>query len=66
MARLTAGDATVGELAQPHDISVQAISDHIEVLADAGLVSRRKDAKRRPDGYAELDALVGSCDDDPR
>ena len=48
VARLAAGDATVGELADPYDVSVQAVSRHIKVLADAGLVTQRKDAQRRP------------------
>ena len=48
VARLAAGDATVGELADPYDVSVQAVSKHIKVLAEAGLVSQRKDAQRRP------------------
>jgi DNA-binding transcriptional ArsR family regulator len=48
VARLAAGDATVGELADPYDVSVQAVSKHIKVLADAGLVSQTKDAQRRP------------------
>ena len=48
VARLAAGDATVGELAEPYDVSVQAVSKHIKVLADAGLVSQRRDAQRRP------------------
>ena len=48
VARLAVGDATVGELAEPYDVSMQAVSKHIKVLADAGLVSRSKDAQRRP------------------
>ncbi|HEU5082019.1 MAG TPA: metalloregulator ArsR/SmtB family transcription factor [Acidimicrobiales bacterium] len=48
VARLTVGDATVGELAEPYDVSVQAVSKHIKVLAEAGLVTQRKDAQRRP------------------
>jgi len=48
VARLAGGDATVGQLAAPYDVSVQAVSKHIKVLADAGLVSRRRDAQRRP------------------
>ena len=48
VARLAVGDATVGELAEPYDVSVQAVSKHIKVLADAGLVSQSKDAQRRP------------------
>jgi DNA-binding transcriptional ArsR family regulator len=48
VARLAVGDATVGQLADPYDVSIQAVSKHIKVLADAGLVSRSKDAQRRP------------------
>jgi DNA-binding transcriptional ArsR family regulator len=48
VARLAVGDATVGQLAGPYDVSVQAVSKHIKVLADAGLVSQTKDAQRRP------------------
>ena len=48
VARLAVGDATVGELAEPYDVSVQAVSKHIRVLADAGLVSQTRDAQRRP------------------
>ena len=40
VARLTEGDATVGELATPYDVSVQAVSKHLKVLQLAGLVSR--------------------------
>jgi DNA-binding transcriptional ArsR family regulator len=48
VARLAAGDATVNELADPYDVSVQAVSKHLRVLEDAGLVSRSRDAQRRP------------------
>jgi DNA-binding transcriptional ArsR family regulator len=48
VARLAAADATVGELAEPYDVSVQAISKHLKVLEDAGLVSKTKVAQRRP------------------
>ena len=48
VARLAVGDATVGQLAAPYDVSVQAVSKHLKVLEDAGLVSDRKDAQRRP------------------
>jgi DNA-binding transcriptional ArsR family regulator len=48
VARLAVGDATVGELAEPYDVSVQAVSKHIKVLTDAGLVSQSRDAQRRP------------------
>jgi DNA-binding transcriptional ArsR family regulator len=55
VARLTADDATVGELAAPYDVSVQAVSKHLKVLEDAGLVTRSRDAQRRP---AHLEAEV--------
>ena len=48
VARLAAGDATVGELAAPYDVTLQAVSKHLKVLEDAGLVSRSRDAQRRP------------------
>jgi DNA-binding transcriptional ArsR family regulator len=48
VARLTVADATVGELAAPYDVSVQAVSKHLRVLEEAGLVTKRKDAQRRP------------------
>ncbi|GAA4641478.1 ArsR/SmtB family transcription factor [Gordonia humi] len=55
IARLSAADATVNELAQPYDVSLQAVSKHIRVLEDAGLVTRTRDAQRRP---VHLDAEV--------
>ena len=48
VARLAVGDATVGQLAAPYDVSMQAVSKHLKVLEDAGLVSRSRDAQRRP------------------
>lgn len=48
VARLTDGDATVTELAEPYDMSLQAVSKHLRVLEEAGLVTRRRDAQRRP------------------
>jgi DNA-binding transcriptional ArsR family regulator len=48
VARLAAGDATVGELADPYDVSLQAVSKHVKVLADAGLVTQTRHAQRRP------------------
>jgi DNA-binding transcriptional ArsR family regulator len=48
VARLAGADATVGELAEPYDVSLQAISKHVKVLEEAGLVTRSKDAQRRP------------------
>jgi DNA-binding transcriptional ArsR family regulator len=48
LARLADGDSTVNELAEPYAVTVQAVSKHLRVLEDAGLVSRRRDAQRRP------------------
>lgn len=48
VARLSVGDATVGELAAPYDVSIQAVSKHLKVLEEAGLVTRGRDAQRRP------------------
>ncbi len=48
VARLAVSDATVGQLAEPHEVSLQAISKHLRVLEEAGLVSRSRDAQRRP------------------
>ena len=48
VARLTEGDATVGDLAAPYDVSLQAVSKHLKVLEDAGLVTRTREAQRRP------------------
>jgi len=48
VTRLAVGDATVGELAEPYDVTVQAVSKHLKVLEDAGLVSRTREAQRRP------------------
>ena len=48
VARLAVGDATVNELAKPYDVSVQAVSKHLKVLKGAGLVSRSREAQRRP------------------
>lgn len=48
VARLAVADATVNELAAPYDVTVQAVSKHLKVLEDAGLVSRTKEAQRRP------------------
>ena len=48
VARLAVGDATVGQLAAPYDVSLQAVSKHLRVLEEAGLVSRSREAQRRP------------------
>jgi DNA-binding transcriptional ArsR family regulator len=48
VARLTDGDATVSQLGASYDVSLQAVSKHLKVLEEAGLVSRSRDAQRRP------------------
>lgn len=53
LERLSGGEATVGELAAPFDMTFAAVSKHLRVLESAGLVSRGKDAQYRP---ARLDA----------
>ncbi len=55
VARLSRGDATVNELAAPFAITKQAVSKHIQVLEHAGLVTRSRDAQRRP---VHLDAAA--------
>jgi DNA-binding transcriptional ArsR family regulator len=53
LARLSRGEATVGELAEPFDMSFAAVSKHLRVLETAGLVTRGREAQYRP---AQLDA----------
>jgi DNA-binding transcriptional ArsR family regulator len=48
LARLASGEASVTELAQPFAMSQPAVSKHLKVLERAGLVSRGRDAQRRP------------------
>jgi DNA-binding transcriptional ArsR family regulator len=55
VARLSRGPATVSELAEPFAITKQAVSKHIAVLEQAGLVTRSRDAQRRP---VHLDAAA--------
>lgn len=55
IARLSRGPATVNELAEPFAITTQAVSRHIRVLEEAGLVTRTRDAQRRP---VHLDAAA--------
>jgi DNA-binding transcriptional ArsR family regulator len=55
IARLSRGPATVNELAEPFAISKQAVSKHIQVLVNAHLVTRTRDAQRRP---VHLDAAT--------
>jgi len=55
VARLAVGNATVGDLAQPYDVSLQAVSRHLKVLEIAGLVRRTDNAYRSP---VQLEAQV--------
>jgi DNA-binding transcriptional ArsR family regulator len=48
LARLAAGEATVTELAAPFHMSQPAVSKHLKVLERAGLITRGRDAQRRP------------------
>jgi len=48
LARLTHGEATVNELAEPFPMTVQAISKHLKVLERAGLIARERNAQLRP------------------
>ena len=48
LAHLASGEASVNELAEPHDMSQPAISKHLKILERAGLISRGVDAQRRP------------------
>lgn len=48
MARLSTGEATVKELAEPYAMSMQAVSQHIRVLERSGLVSQRRHRQTRP------------------
>ena len=48
LARLSQGEATVNELAEPFDISLPAISRHLKVLEGAGLITRSREAQWRP------------------
>jgi DNA-binding transcriptional ArsR family regulator len=48
VARLSRGEATVNELAEPFSITKQAVSRHIQVLETAGLITRSRDGQRRP------------------
>jgi DNA-binding transcriptional ArsR family regulator len=64
VARLSRGPATVNELAEPYPITKQAVSKHIQVLEQAGLVTRTREAQRRPVHLdaAALERLTGWID----
>lgn len=59
LARLARGEATVNELAKPFEMTQPAISQHLKVLEDAGLIVGRVDGARRPRRLAKagIDAL---------
>jgi DNA-binding transcriptional ArsR family regulator len=64
LAALAGGEASVGELAAPFDVSFQAVSKHVAVLANAGLVDREKRGRIQvcrlvPDPLREADAWLG-------
>src|SRR5271165_801531 len=61
VSRLARGDATVGELAAPFDMSLPGISKHLKVLERSGLISRGRDAQFRP-CHLEGAALDGALD----
>lgn len=65
LARLALGEATVLELAKPFGISQPAVSRHIRVLSDAGLITQRVDGTRRPcrlapDALGEIDRWLAT------
>ncbi|HLT19455.1 MAG TPA: metalloregulator ArsR/SmtB family transcription factor [Thermomicrobiales bacterium] len=65
--RLLSGEATVGELAEPFDISRPAVSQHLRVLRDAGLVTERREGRQRyyriePEPLEEVRAWLASYD----
>ena len=64
VARLSRGEATVNELAEPFAITKQAISRHVQVLEQAGLITRSRDGQRRPCHLvpAALEALTSWID----
>lgn len=64
VARLSRGPATVNELAEPFEMSKQAVSRHIQMLEAAGLVTRSRDAQRRPVALdaAQLERLTAWID----
>lgn len=61
LARLAAGEATVGELAKPFSVSLPAISQHLKVLERAGLVRRSREGQWRP-SRLQVDPLDEAVD----
>jgi DNA-binding transcriptional ArsR family regulator len=64
IARLSRGEATLNELTEPFPITKQAVSRHLRVLEEAGLITRGRDAQRKPCRLnpAALEALTGWID----
>ena len=68
VARLAVGDATVGELADPYDVSVQAVSKHVKVLHYAGFISiedigRERYCTLKQEGFKELQQWMDYFDE---
>ena len=61
LARLCEGEASVGDLAEPFEMSLPAVSKHLKVLEKAGLISRSREAQWRP-ARLEPMALKGVAD----
>jgi DNA-binding transcriptional ArsR family regulator len=61
LARLANGEATVNELAEPFEMSLQAVSRHLKVLEHAGLISRGRQAQFRPCHF-EAESLDSALD----
>lgn len=63
--RLVDGDATVNQIAEPFDMTLQAVSKHLKVLEAAGLVSKGRDGQHRPcrAETASLDLAIDWLDD---
>ncbi|TWC63206.1 helix-turn-helix transcriptional regulator [Herbaspirillum sp. SJZ099] len=61
LARLAAGETTVNELAAPFDMTLPAVTKHLKVLEGAGLITRGRDAQRRPCRLA-AQPLQEACD----
>lgn len=61
LARLMQGDALLKDLAGPFDMSLPAVGKHLKVLEDAGLVSRRREAQKRP-CHLEAEPLKAAVD----
>jgi DNA-binding transcriptional ArsR family regulator len=64
VTRLSRGEATMGELAAPHRITLPAMTKHVGVLVDAGMVKRRKVGRTvvcslRPESLSEVQAWLG-------